>query len=57
MKVIERIHELEKKEQIAIPISLSEALHLAAKLAEEKERLKIEIKELKPKAELHDIAV
>lgn len=57
MKVIERMHELENKEQITIPESLPEALRLAAELAEEKEQLKIEVETLTPKAKFHDMAV
>ncbi|WP_392565843.1 phage regulatory protein/antirepressor Ant [Utexia brackfieldae] len=57
MRVIDRLHELEDKEQIIVPKSLPEALRLAAELAEEKELLKIEVNELKPKAEFHDLAI
>jgi len=59
-RIIDRWQELEKRVQQnapAIPQTLSEALRLAADLAEEKERLALVNKELAPKAAVCDAIV
>lgn len=59
-RLVDRWQELEKRAQQnspAIPQTLSEALRLAADLAEEKERLALVNKELAPKAAVCDAIV
>lgn len=55
--VLEQLKSKFTRESYSLPQTLPEALRLAAELAEERELLKIEVNQLKPKAEFHDIAV
>ena len=56
LKYIEAFNNMESyiKEQNRVPKNFAEALRLAAKLEEEKERLVLENSEMRPKAEFYD---
>lgn len=59
MKVIDRMHELEDRVsqcQPKLPTTKELAL-MVIQVEEEKEKLQLEVNELKPKAEFHDIAI
>lgn len=53
-RLVDRWQELESGQQMSVPQSLPEALRLAADLAEQKERLTLELAEAAPKVEFVD---
>ena len=53
-RIIDRWLELENGQQMSVPQSLPEALRLAADLAEQKEKLKLELAAAAPKVEFVD---
>ncbi|WP_313079112.1 phage antirepressor KilAC domain-containing protein [Atlantibacter sp.] len=53
-RIIDRWLELENGQQLSVPQSLPEALRLAADLAEQKEKLKLELAAAAPKVEFVD---